>query len=452
MGGIFIIFAEPKTQIEIYIAATTWSPLGFDNWDFLSVFSDEHFVALHDVGMQIQITEQNGILAQVLRRYLSNARFTTTLQQEGHLADSWLSLATSKYGKTVAAAIAPSEVGKGVVFLFPHVNDKAGFILDLMENILPELRPKLFPFIEQTKWIEQDIYQPYKVLALTQEIEQVKEQATKKIEQLLAQIEGEQTEQQYLKDLITQTDQSLVIAVKQALETLGFRDVLNYDEELQKRGIAEMREDLHIRDSSPLVLVEVKGVKGTSTEDEALQVTKYLFPRAQELGRTDLRGLSIINHQRHLSPSERQSQPFSSDVLTNAQHPTSGFGLLTTWNLYKLVRNFVKHAWTHDQVAKLFYQNGFIEAVPLHYKYLGTVERFIKERGIVGILVKEGELRLGDRIAFELFIEFEEQDVRSLQFENKLIEIAQAGMIVGTETKLTKEQLKLGVRVFRVEQ
>jgi hypothetical protein len=449
-GGVFIVFAEPKAQITIYDSRSYRDDL--NNWQFLSVLRNENFVAWADRGTQIQVTASREVLVQTLQRYFSNARFTATVNLYGHLHEQWVSLATNKFGQTVAGAFVSSNAQGGAIFVFPHMEDKAGFILEITENILPELCPQLFPFIEETKWIKQDIYQPHSVLTLREEIQQVQEQANKKVEALLAQIEVERTAQQYLTDLITQTDQSLVYAVKQTLEKLGFRDVLNYDEELEKRGVPEMREDLHIRDRSPLVLVEVKGIKGTSTEDEALQVTKYLFPRAQELERTDLRGLSIINHQRYLPPLERRPQPFSADVLTNAQHPTSGFGLLTTWNLYRFVRNFLKHDWTHDQVAGAFYRNGFIEAVPLHYKYIGTVERFIEKIGVVGILMKEGELKVGDCIAFELPIEFEEQRVTSLEFENEPVESAQADMLVGTQTTLTKDQLKVGVRVFRVEQ
>jgi hypothetical protein len=85
------------------------------------------------------------------------------------------------------------------------------------------------------------------------------------------------------------------------------------------------------------VLVEVKGITGIPREASSLQVTKYLAPRMREWGRTDLHGLAIVNHQRHLPALDRDhEQVFQPDVLSNAED--QGFSLLTTWDLYRLVR------------------------------------------------------------------------------------------------------------------
>lgn len=53
-------------------------------------------------------------------------------------------------------------------------------------------------------------------------------------------------------------------------------------------------------DAAVPVLVEVKGINGMPKEADSLQVAKYLTPRMREWGRTDIRGLAIVNHQRHL--------------------------------------------------------------------------------------------------------------------------------------------------------
>ena len=56
----------------------------------------------------------------------------------------------------------------------------------------------------------------------------------------------------------------------------------------------------------------------------------------------------------------------------------------------------------------------------------------------------------GDRIAFELPVEFEEQDVESLQVDKNSISQAEIGMLAGIQTSLRKGQLKKGTRVFRL--
>ncbi len=88
--------------------------------------------------------------------------------------------------------------------------------------------------------------------------------------------------------------------------------------------------------------------------------------------------------------------------------------------------------------------------MPVHYEILGTVEHFWERVGAVGIRLESAQLSEGERIAFELPIEYEEQIVTSLQVDNEQVAIAQAPALVGLRTDLTKEQLRNGTRVYRV--
>jgi hypothetical protein len=78
----------------------------------------------------------------------------------------------------------------------------------------------------------------------------------------------------------------------------------------------------------------------------------------------------------------------------------------------------------------------------------GSIENYAPKLGVVGIRIEKAEFNLGDRIAYELPIEFEEQKVESLESDNYPIESAQENMLVGIKTHLTREQAKKGVRVF----
>lgn len=449
-GGVFIVFAAPKDDYSIYIASAA-NELQLNNWGFLSVLSDPRFQAKASDGNQIRTVAEGKLLRTSLERFLPGADIHATFTLSWADSKKWKPLAVNRFDDIVAAALLSQEETGGAVLILPDINDKAAFLLDLLENVLPEGFPHLFPNTDKLGWLRQDIYQPPRVVEIQSQIRQLQEVVDLQIAKLNEDIAQEQAKQSFLADLITQTDDRLVAAVETCLKTLGFSDVVNFDEELTQRGSSDMREDLHIRDRSPLVLVEVKGIGGTSTESDALQVTKYLVPRMRELGRTDLHGLAIFNHQRHLAPLIRRQIPFSDDVLTIAKDTSSGFALLTTWNLYKLVRNFIKHGWNHSQVADLFYQYGFIEAVPLHYSYIGTAERILQDISVVGVKIEQGTLKLGDRIAFELDVEFVEQDIQSMQFENKRIETAEVGQLVGITTHFTKEQLRKKPRVFRVD-
>ncbi|MEQ9029997.1 MAG: hypothetical protein RLP44_14900 [Aggregatilineales bacterium] len=59
---------------------------------------------------------------------------------------------------------------------------------------------------------------------------------------------------------------------------------------------------------------------------------------------------------------------------------------------------------------------------------------------------------MGDRIAFDLPLDYLEQTVDSLQINRSPVEIVNVGELAGIETAFTKEQLRKGTRVFRVKQ
>jgi hypothetical protein len=132
----------------------------------------------------------------------------------------------------------------------------------------------------------------------------------------------------------------------------------------------------------------------------------------KEWKRTDVKGLSIINHQRHVPALERQF-PFRADLITNAEEHE--FGLLTTWDLFRLVRGYLENNWKPEQVKPLFYKNGHIEPIPTHYELLGVIEHFWPNSKAVMEQVGTGEL-------------------------------------AGIETHLTADQAKEGTRVFRVRE
>ena len=256
----------------------------------------------------------------------------------------------------------------------------------------------------------------------------------------------------YLHDLLRETGEPLVEAVKQTLETLGFRSVLDVDKQIENAGAGgTKREDLQICDYSPTLLIEVKGISSLPRDSGALQVWKYVAPRMKEWNRTDVQGLAIINHQRNLPALDRENDaPFREDVLTNAQE--QGFGLLTPWDLFTLARRFLKRGWKHDYIQALFYQSGRIEPIPKHDEFIGIVEHFWEKVSVVGVRIEASMLMRGERIAFELPVEFEEQDVESLQVDKNPVSQAEIGMLGGIQTSLPKGQLKKGTRVFRLVQ
>ena len=447
-GGIFIIFAAEKEFVHARVLKGTSDvrESDLDNWGFLSLVDGVQLVIRKFQGNEVLVDEMRKTWLARLARYVERATIDCTFLT--YLGERWQALAKNKFGDDVAGVILPNERNRGLIFIFPNIENKSEFLVEMLTTILPDVSPQLFPFFEGQRWLMDDVYELPRVVELKQEISTVTAEAQQKVSELQGQITEARAEYQYLHDILTQTDYPLVNAVARALRAIGFQSVIDMDAEHQESKEEEpKREDLQVKDSSPLLLVEVKGVNGTPSDDEALQVLKYLFTRAKQLDRMDIRGLSIINHQKNLPALRRRDNPFNEDALNTAK--ANQIGLLTTWTLYKLVRSFLQLGWTHAQIAPLFYTDGYIEAVPCHYELLGEIEEFYAKAGAIVLTLEKG-VRVGDRISYELSNEFIEEGIQSIHINDAPAPEAAAGVKVGLKTSFSKGQLKKHIRVFRV--
>jgi hypothetical protein len=452
-GGVFIIFADDK-EIQklmyghIYLGALQEQEdlsHKYHNWCFLS---DLYYLEVKSAQGREIVTENSPIS---VKDYIKDAFYRCTLNPIDQSAkERFLSLAENKYGESISCAIFPHDDIKGYIFIFPQITDISSFIISFLDEPLSVLSPHLFPYSEKAKWLRYPEYEINSVIELKKRISELQEKTKVEVAELEKECVEERQKFGYLHDLLSSSSNPLVIAVKTTLESLGFSSIIDADEVLKKSGgSGPKREDLRICDGSPILLIEIKGISGLPRDDDALQVSKYMIPRMKEWGRTDIQGLSIINHQKNLPPLERENKlVFRDDILANASE--QGFGLLTAWDLFRLARSYKKNNWKHDYIKEILYKKGRIEIIPSHYTYLGVIRDYAERVNAVGIEIEANEIKLGDQIAFELPIEFEEQNVESLQIDRKPCNLAKAGMLVGIKTHLTKEQAKKGVRVFKV--
>lgn len=451
-GANFLLFASPEQADEFQLARRTYSSiesvetLDVTNWSLLTRLDDVSRPSSR--GNELYPPSSGD--AMFLTPYLATAEFACTLETWD--TEHWVPLAMNKYEETVAAALAPSEEGMGWIFLLPRVSRKGQLIVDLLETVLPGVSPKLFPHSEGEQWTRRDDYELPEVRTLKQDLERVEEEARVKKAKLEQRIETVRQEWQFLNDLLTATGDDLVAPVKEALERIGFERVTDVDQQQGEEGEAQRglrREDLQVHDRSPVLLVEVKGVRGLPSESDALQVTKYVFPRAQEWQRVDVKGLSIVNHQRHLPALDRENrQVFTDDIVTTAR--ASDFGLLTTWDLYRLVRNAVRLGWDSDVVMDVLYRTGRVHPVPSHYEQVAAVEK-VYERAHAVSLELCAPLAVGDRIAYEGHVDYHEEDVESLQLvEGEDVAEISRGEFAGVLTSLSRAEIRSGARVFKI--
>ena len=164
----------------------------------------------------------------------------------------------------------------------------------------------------------------------------------------------------------------------------------------------------------------------------------------REMGRTDIRALTILNHQRGQPPLERSANPFGDVVMKTAEKDHCG--LMTAWTLYRLARNFERLTWKHEYVAPLFTRNGVISPEPAHYQAVGQIEKRWSHAISVNL---NDHLTVGDRIAIDCGVDYVEQSVDSLQINRVSVDEADAGALVGIGTAGTTPY-QIGSAVFRL--
>lgn len=366
-GSVFVLFAAPREIQDICFGRPSDLPwdnfdgneVNCDNWSLLSALDSSELTITRQSGQDIRVLATPAI-GPLLERHLDGASFACTVEAVG----DWVGLvplATNRYDRPVAGMLGAPEnrgPGPGFILILPAVRDKAALLLDLLESWLPDVAPHLFPDVEGARWVERPEYELPGVLALKDEVAQIRRETQERIAELQTQIEQKRDEFWFVHALLRDTGDDLVEAVKKSLTVLGFTSVVDVDEEFDaEESDGFKREDLRIEDRSPWLLVEVKGIQSRPRDEDALQVSKYIAPCMKETDRTDIQGLCIINHQRHLPALDRDNENvFREDVVATAMK--DDVALMTTWDLYRLVRGVLEYDWPRERVQDILYRPG----------------------------------------------------------------------------------------------
>jgi hypothetical protein len=454
-GGIFVIFAEAREDWT-YCNDANRDEFTTNNWSFLSCLDESHLEVKHDSGHEVQIEDaEKNIAKAVLAKHTKKVEFSCILGRNYQTAErNWITLANNKYGQIVSAVISidtGNEKRPSWVLIFPHMKDKASFLLELIENVLPAIAPYLFPFSEKTSWLYERTYELLQVNLLRDEIERIEASCEKQKDNIKEQIEQHRKENKFLYDLLNETDKVLVKAVIDALRLLGFKQVIDVDEEMKAtREPGGLREDIQIKDDSPILIIDVKGIANLPSDPDVMQSHKHATIRMKEWKRIDVKPLTIVNHQRHLPPLVRDNnQPFRAEIVTAAEQ--NELGLMTTWDLHRLVRSFLRNNWKPEYVKPIFYRPCRMSIIPENYEYVGIVNHIWPQQEAFGVLLEKGSLNEGDKIGLETSVEIIEYDIISLQIEGKNVQQAMMGVEVGLKTKKFPDPLKKDYKVYKIK-
>lgn len=277
-------------------------------------------------------------------------------------------------------------------FLFPDIKKKGEFTSRFLVEIAPQILPDLFSHSNEMNWLNDSKYW----VPGHNKLIQKKEIEIKRHDSELLKIQNETNENlekfKFLHNLITETDEKLVDSVLFILQYLGFKTAKKIDE-TKTDNLFE--EDIQIEVDGKLLVIEVKGIGGTSKDSECSQISKIRLRRMKEKKTTEVYGLYIVNHERFKPPHSRTNPPFNEIQIQDAINDDRG--LLTTWELYKLYFDITSGIMTKEEVRKIFFDYGLIN-FQKDLVRISKVDKVYKTGTIASFDLNEIELKTGDVI------------------------------------------------------
>lgn len=333
---LLFIFCESYTD-EIYTLqdeAGQREQLKINTYCFPNYYG---FSSSKRVGKRMKVVEgeKEIEIKHCLEKYLpqSNYNFVFQIYEGGKSQDC--PLLVNEVGECVAFI---RKMGSKIVFFFPEIYDKAGLLLDLFNNVLPDVNfcDEIFPNHGSFKWINDFSYisldERNKLIDIDNEI--------KRHEQTLSSLKEEyervhsKDENVKLRAMLKETGDELVSAVKWFLEYIGFTNVVDPDKDVDVDAGEVFEEDLNFEHNGVHFLLEVKGIGGTSTDAQCAQISKIALRRKKAFPGNTYKAVYIVNHRRYKAPKEREVIPFNDTQIEDAEMAQRG--MTFTYELFNI--------------------------------------------------------------------------------------------------------------------
>lgn len=320
-----------------------------------------------------------------------------------------------------------------VTIVLPNIKDKASFLQEFFKSIAPSLLPELFPYSTQFKWKESLEYFLPNHSNLLNEKEIAADNYKKQNGEIENKISENYNKYKFLHELITETDAALVRAVHKFLKWLEFKNVVIKDE--QSTSILE--EDLQVDHDTGLLIIETKGIGGTSKDSDCSQIAKIKLRRCEERNAFDVTALYIVNHQRYLPPLKRKNPPFTDNQIKDAINDKRG--LLTTWQLFNLYFDIQNGIITKEDARIELLKFGLVEFRPRTKDKLSTPKQILKDGQIVILDLVNTKLTVGQILIAEKNNKYFKTKITSIQVDDKSAsEVTNGEIGLKLETKISK--------------
>ena len=308
---------------------------------------------------------------------------------------NFLPLLTNGQGEIISYAY--YEENKSFTIMFPILQNKRLLLERLFKDYLYQKFSELFPMQKESSWLTNREYELPEIIKLNRD----KEEALRIYEETIVQKDKEikviREKYDFLFDMLIETGDSLVNNVKQYLEWLGFDNVQSMDEEV-KEG-EDFQEDLQIHlANNELLIIEVKGLYGTSKDNECSQISKIELRRIHERKYSNVHSLYIVNNERGKEPLKRQMPPFTDSQIKDAEFAHRA--MTYTYQLFNLYFEIETGIISKEEARNALFQNGLVD-FRSNFKSIGRPYSYFNNNKVACIELHDTILSVGDKVYFE---------------------------------------------------
>ncbi|MDD2290927.1 MAG: hypothetical protein PHV52_01500 [Aliarcobacter sp.] len=439
---LIIIFSTENYGVEYQTLEITETNNYLKDQFKYDIYSFQDYVPLNGSknGKEIIVCDNiEAKLKDFLSKYTNQMQYNQTFHTSSY--NECLPLIKNTNGDFVSIQI--NDDNKTYIY-FPQVKEKAKFLNEFLSEIAPSLFPNLFPYATLHDWRNEKDYWLPKHEVLLQQKENLIKEYEQKIQNKTNEINNNLKKYSFLHKILTETDDELVSSIIKFLKWLGFENIIDMDKTKNEDVVLE--EDIQINLENGLLIIECKGIGGTSKDSECSQISKIKHRRCEERKAFDVFALYIVNHQRHIAPLQRQNPPFSENQKKDALLDKRG--LLTTWQLYNLYFDIENGIITKEEARETLLEFGLVEFKPQNLTYIDSPKEFFSNNTVCIININNFPLAVNDILFVEKDGKFSKAIILEIKQNNKSVKIADNGELglklnsqIKKNSKLWKKEL-----------
>lgn len=308
----------------------------------------------------------------------------------------FIPLLTDTNGDIISYLFAPVK-GNSVTIMLPQTNRKKELLERAFKEILYKHYSELFPQQNSMAWIRNEEYELPEVIKLEEEKKQILKRTRQEIEQKNEAIKVSHKNLSFLYGMLTDTGDELVNDIVSYLKWLGFEDVKKTDDEIEEGGL--LQEDIQIKlKENDLLIIEVKGVHGTSTDNECAQIGKNILRRFHEYKYHSVYGLYIVNNEIGKEPLKRTLPPFNNTQIQDAKN--SCRGLAYSYQLFNLYFEIKDGIITKEDSRKSLLDFGLVN-FRKGFLSIGIPNKYYKQHTVICFDLHNTAIKINDYLYYE---------------------------------------------------